>query len=174
MRASTGECRAVRAAGTGLLKTNAATGATQVATITGNLTFEGGSIQFDPPFIPQGSKVYIYANLSVTGNVTWSGGTYMPGVDYSTFVGTFADEWNIGGTLTLTLKNTDAIQDVPQNVQVGVTPPKGTLYWILGAKAVTNNNNNTLPSVNQDVQKNTFTLTRMVVGGDTYWYLKVN
>jgi hypothetical protein len=149
--------------GTVLLKTNANLPALQqIAQIDGNLTFEGGTIKFDPPILI--GTALAYGSFGVSGNVTWSGGTYMPGVDFTGF-GIAANRWTILGTLTIPAMNTASIQDVPQHVPPvnGNPPPAGKNWLILAAGRYANNNG--VPTVNKDNLGNQFKLDTTQAAG---------
>jgi hypothetical protein len=136
----------------------------QSATLGGNFTFEGGKIIFAPPITIK--TVLVYGTFTVIGNVTWTSGTYEPGVDFTTF-GTAANNWIIKGTLNIPAENAAFIVDVPQNVPVGVlNPPKGKSWQILSIGTVANM---IYPNVNADSQLNTFTLDTTTNPG--VWYL---
>jgi hypothetical protein len=158
--------------GTVLLKTNIATGATQVATIAGNLTFEGGTIQFDPPILI--GTATVYGQFGITGNVYWGGGTYSPWVNYTPVAGGVSvnsNYWVIGGTLTIPNLNGDFILPAVQKMPANGKPPANTSWDVLQAKTVSNNNGAFLPTVNKDVKGNQLTLQTRVVMGIPVWSL---
>ncbi len=117
----------------------------QVATIKGKFTMSGGSIGFEFPsrtgFDNDNKPYYKRGTFKVDGDVAWSGGSFVPGVDA---IGGNAgnagkeidtDKWTITGKLTITAPNADAaanpkIVPTPQRLPQG-QQAKGTWYVIV-------------------------------------------
>lgn len=143
----------------------------QVATIKGDFTFAGGSIGFPSRINVQdenGNLVPTWLTFEVVGDVTWSGGDFAPGVDGSGGNAgnqgkqDNADNWLITDTFTTdrtqtakpTIKPTAL--NVPQNQQA-----KGTWYIIeYVSTAGGNPDGGNGFTVNQDAEKNSFTVTK--------------
>ncbi|MBA4067984.1 MAG: hypothetical protein C0501_30630, partial [Isosphaera sp.] len=68
----------------------------RVANLRANMTITGGDIVFDTP--PQVDGAPRWTTLSTQGPVSWSGGTYRPGINAQSDE---ANLWKIAGTLTI-------------------------------------------------------------------------
>src|SRR5205814_1370266 len=113
----------------------------QTATITGKIDMTAGLIIFAPPLII-GSDL-VYGTFTVTGNVSWTGGTYKPSVDYTT--AGLANKWIVNGTLT-----SAAACIIQPNNQRGQNPPANSVWVILDATATAG----ALPTVGKDNNNN--------------------
>jgi hypothetical protein len=98
----------------------------QVATIKGNFEMTYGTIGFDSPILIGEQQTPTWGLFKVDGNATWSGGTFLPGVDCAYPGPGFGscNGWTITGTLTIDASKPDkpTIGPVPQNLAAGQQP----------------------------------------------------
>ncbi|MCI0705101.1 MAG: hypothetical protein L0241_28910, partial [Planctomycetia bacterium] len=94
----------------------------QTTTIKGTYTMTGGSLGF--PFPIQIGDNYVFGKFKVDGNVNWSGGTYVPGVNCAANQAGEAHRWIITGTMTVDAsgQNKPKIVPTPQFLPPGQQP----------------------------------------------------
>ena len=102
----------------------------QTATITGKFVMTGGDIVFSPPIVI--ATQVVYGTLTVNGDVDWSGGRYIPSVDYTT--AGLANEWIVNGTMT-----SAAACILQPNPQRGQNPPANSNWEVLIATTTAGN-----------------------------------
>jgi hypothetical protein len=104
--------------------------------ITGDLKITGGEI-----FIGYGSGPHAYGQLYITGNVTWTGGTYRPVLDGEVDMGE-SDFWTTTGTLTVggTAALAPGAIDGESNI---ILPDHADMHWelLFADGGITVNNN---------------------------------
>jgi hypothetical protein len=97
----------------------------QFATIKGNYTMTGGELGFHLSPIQIGDRL-VWCTFKVQGDVFWSGGTYLPGVDGSAEGNMVSNLWFITGTLSIDASQPSkpTIGPVPQYVPNGQQLPR--------------------------------------------------
>jgi hypothetical protein len=128
--------------------------AQQTATIKGTYTMTGGSINFLSPV--QATDGQAQLTFEVTGNASWSGGTYNPGIDCIPGDPAKHDTWTVVGILTI--NTAGASKPTINPVAQGGQPNSGNSWPnLIIAGAVDGNLNLSFPAgwtLNPDVQPN--------------------
>lgn len=127
--------------------------AAQTATISGKVIVSGGDILFSAPITID--TVLTYGTFTVNGDVTWSGGRYLPSID-GTVVGR-ANKWIVNGTMT-----SAAACQVVANPLNGA-PPANSVWTVMEADV----RNGVLPST----PAGSPTLGEFTVGTRKVWRL---
>jgi hypothetical protein len=95
------------------------------ATVQGNLSVGGGKVWFSLNAV--NSQIVAYGTLEVTGNVSWSGGTYEPWIDWDRQ----GDNcfWHCTGTMTIS----GSASIVPKPLAWNTTSVAGRTWTVIGS-----------------------------------------
>lgn len=102
----------------------------QVSTLKGDFKFQSGAVGFAKPLVNRNGN-NLFVKFIVTGNVTWTGGDFVPSVDCSPgALASARNVWQINGTLKVILGNNNptppTVKPLPQ--PNNVTPVKGKTW----------------------------------------------